>query len=206
MLQDRNNDLNKNIEDVLFSHSALAAEYDKLFDSSKRHESRVLESVQFERESLLASMEKQKKILESAIEEQKEMVNEAHQKESNISELLGKERKKQQESIMKIKDFSNHHNNISAREHLISHSRAPSPEFSTLNGTWNSNSDTSNSEQRSDVRESEKDKSIIINYHHSVHKDNVVQHKTKESIKQSSETSNHQSSLQVQQKELPPKG
>lgn len=147
VLQVRNNDLNKNIEDVLFSHSALAAEYDKLLDSSKRYESRVLESFQLEQENLLCSIDKQKKVFESVMEEQKQIIKDSHEKEIQLTNLINNERKKQYESFDKIKvdyqkiraHITSHHINVPKRDVTMSRSRAPSTAQSS-NDTSNNNS------------------------------------------------------------------
>jgi hypothetical protein len=140
-LQTRNNDLNKNIEDVLFSQSALVAEYDKLLDSSKRYEVRLLESVQIEREGILSSIAKQKKLFEASMEEQKQMIEEAGKKESELAELIAQERKRQHDSVGNIKDehqqirsrISGQHvgaSRTSKKDHVPSQRRAPSPGLS----------------------------------------------------------------------------
>lgn len=103
-LQLRNNELTKNMENILFSHSALAGEYDKLLDSSKRYETRVLENIQMERDGLFSAIEKQRKMFEAAIEEQRVMMDEAKKKETEITDVIAQERRGQLQSVMKIKD------------------------------------------------------------------------------------------------------
>jgi hypothetical protein len=102
--QVRNNELTKHMENILFSHSALAGEYDKLLDSSKRYESRVLENIQMERDGLFSAIEKQRKMYEAAIEEQRVMMDEAKKKETEFTDLIAQERRGQLQSVMKIKD------------------------------------------------------------------------------------------------------
>ena len=162
VLQVRNNDLNKSIEDVLFSHSALSAEYDKLLDSSKRYEIRVLESFQLERENLLSLIDKQKKMFETVTEEQKQIIKETHEKEIQLSDLINNERKKQYESFDKIKvdyqkirtHISGHHITIPKRDVTMSRSHSPSTAQSRKDTTDNSSifsdkSNTFNSKQQS---------------------------------------------------------
>ncbi len=103
-LQLRNNELTKNMENVLFSHSSLAGEYDKLLDSSKRYETRVLENIQMERDGLFSAIEKQRKMFEAAIEEQRVMMDDAKKKETEITDVIAQERRGQLQSVMKIKD------------------------------------------------------------------------------------------------------
>ena len=116
-LQDRNDELGKNIEDTFFSHSALSAEYEKLLNSSKRFEAKMLEAAQNERDNIAAVVEKQKKMFEAAMEEQQLLIEEASRKGSEITELIKLERNKQEESVGKIKDnYQKMRTNMSTQE------------------------------------------------------------------------------------------
>ena len=141
-LQVQKNDLNKNVEDALFSHSALSAEYDKLLDSSKRYETRVLETSQLERDGIMSSVDKQTKMFEAVMKEQKKLIEEANKKETELAGLINEERKRQHTSVNKIKDdyqvirthVSSQHMSVPKQESSTSHQRnAPSPRLSRIN-------------------------------------------------------------------------
>lgn len=131
----RNNELSKNLEEILFIYSAMASEYDKLLDSSKRYELRTKETTQTERTYLLSTVIKQQKIFQAALDEQKEMMEDSTKKELELEELIDQERKKQQKSVEKIKsDYQSIRTHVSSQElktmkqdNSVSHRLAPSP-------------------------------------------------------------------------------
>lgn len=118
-LEKRNEDLDKHLGYVLASFNSLSAEYDKLYDSSTRNESSMMKLFKNESSALSATLKRQKKLFEATIAEQESLLVESLTKQTNMSVMFGQSKKKERESIQKIKeDFQLVRAQLSA-EHCI---------------------------------------------------------------------------------------
>uniref|UniRef100_A0A7S3PZP7 Uncharacterized protein n=1 Tax=Chaetoceros debilis TaxID=122233 RepID=A0A7S3PZP7_9STRA len=102
-LEKRNEDLDKHLGYVLASFNSLSAEYDQLYDSSTRNESSMMKLFKNESSAISATLKRQKKLFEATISEQERLLTESLKKQTSMSDMFGQSKKKERESIQKIK-------------------------------------------------------------------------------------------------------